>query len=86
MNRELIEALVAAFIGLEEAHDDDVNPDWVVKILEGMCEPLLRLSDADRDLFKAQLRELAAELDDDPFYEPWRRYYTELPAIIGLDD
>ena len=85
MNRELIEALIAAFMGLENAHDDDVNPDWALKVLEGMCEPLLRLSEADRDLFRAQLRELTVELDDDPFYEPSRRFYTELPAMIGFD-
>ena len=85
VNRHLVEALAAAFMGVENASDDDVDPDWAVKVQEGIAHPLLQFSEVERSEFTAVLADLAEELGDDPFYRPWRTFYLELPSMIWGD-
>lgn len=82
----LVQAIVTAFMSYDHASDADVDPDWAVKIMENLVDTLNQLSDVDRALFRADLRSLADDLDDDPFYAPWRNYYGDFPRLIGWDE
>ena len=85
MNRHLVEAVATALLGIENASDDLVDPDWAVKVLEGIGSPLQQFTAAERSEFTAVLADLEGKLGDDPFYLRWRSFYQNLPFMIWGD-
>lgn len=85
-HKVLVQAIVTAFMSYEHASETDVHPDWAVKIMEDLAATLNELSEDDRAVFRSDLESLAADLDDDPLYDPWRDFYRDLPRFIGWDD
>ncbi len=74
-----------AFMSYEHATDAEVDPDWAVKVMEGLAATLGQLSTEGRSEFTADLEALASELPDDPFYDGWRDFYREFPSVLGWD-
>ena len=72
--RLLVEVIASAFMSYEHATDADVDPDWGIKVMEGLSATLEQLSAEGRSEFKVDLETLASELPDDPFYDGWRDF------------
>jgi hypothetical protein len=78
--RPLVEALVDAFLVLESAAPDEVNPDTAVRGMENMTSILLTLEEADQLALRTELEEIAGDLHD----EVYRDFVARLPDVIGL--
>ena len=85
-HKVLVEAIATAFISYDQSSDAEVDPDWAVKIMENLVHTLSQLSDEDRAQFRADLDDLAADLPAEPFYDRWRNWYRDLPALMGWDE
>ena len=83
--RLLVEVIASAFMSYEHATDADVDPDWAIKVMEGLSATLEQLSAEGRSEFKVDLETLASELPDDPFYDGWRDFYRGLPRMLGWE-
>lgn len=63
-----------AVMAIEQASDDEIDPDWAVKVLEGIAAPLDEFSAAERSEFTAVLTKLATDRG--------RSLYQELPFMF----
>lgn len=61
-------------MAIEQGSDDEIDPDWAVKVLEGIAAPLDEFSTAERSEFTAVLTELATDRG--------RSVYQELPFMF----
>lgn len=76
----VIEALIAAFLLLEQSGPEDLNPDVALRGMENMTWSLLQLSKADQLILRKRLDAVAADATD-PAY---RSFVLALPDMIGL--
>ena len=76
----LINALIEAFLLLEHAGPEEVNPDTAVRCMENMTSSLLTLEDSDQIALRGKLKQIA-EAESDKAY---RDFVNALPDMIGL--
>lgn len=76
----LIRGLVDAFLFLESAGDDEVDPDAAVRCMENMSATLLNSSQADQLALRECLERIADD-DSDPTYADFVRAVSD---AIGL--
>lgn len=79
-NRPLISALIEAFLLLESAGPDEVNPDTAVRGMENMAASLLALSEEEQLALREELKQIA-QGSEDQFY---KNFVASLPDMIGL--
>lgn len=78
-NEPLVRAIVSALSFLDEAEDDEVDPDAAVKAAEHIVHELLQMSDADRREFEQTVEAIAAASADKPAYA---EYVRKLPFMV----
>lgn len=78
--RPLIRALVDAFLLLESAGPDEVNPDTAVRGMENIASNLLALEEADQLALRTELEEIASGSRDQVYGD----FVAALPDMIGL--
>ena len=78
--RGLIEALIAAFLFLESAGPNEVDPGSAVRCMENISANLLALSLADQIELRLHLNKIADESEDIPY----KNFVRALPDMIGL--
>jgi hypothetical protein len=76
----LIHALIDAFLLLESAGPNEVNPDIAVRGMENMASSLLMLEQSDQLAFRAKLEHIAETAQD----QGYRDFVAALPDMIGL--
>jgi len=76
----LIYAMIDAFLFLESAGPDQVDPDSAVRCMENMASNLLTLSEADQLALRAYLERIADD-HSDPAYT---KFVRAMPDAIGL--
>ena len=79
--RPLLDAIISAFLLLEESSDDDVDPDVAVRGMEDMAACLNRLSEKDRIEVRRVLEGMALS-SRRPEYAELARW---IPGAIGWD-
>jgi hypothetical protein len=76
----LIHGVIDAFLFLESAGPDEVNPDSAVRCMENISSSLLALRQSDQVALRSDLATIADEAKD-PAY---REFVRALPDMIGL--
>jgi hypothetical protein len=76
----LVRAVAAALILLEDADEDQVDPDTAGNGLENIAHELLALTGEDRDQF-IELVEKVADEEKDAYYS---NFIREIPRKIGM--
>lgn len=76
----LIEGIIDAFLFLELAGSDEVNPDSAVRCMESISSSILRLHQSDQFALRQHLVSLADESTDSAY----RDFVRALPDMIGL--
>jgi hypothetical protein len=79
-NLPLIHALIDAFLFLENATDNEVDPDSAVRCMENMAASLLALENSDQLALRSHLMTIADESEDSSY----RNFVRNLPDSIGL--
>lgn len=83
MNQEpLVRAIAAALILLEDADNDQVDPDTAGTGLENIANELLALTGEDREQF-IKLVERVADEERDTYYS---NFIRNIPRKIGMID
>jgi hypothetical protein len=75
----LVEAIIEAFLFLENSGDDQVDPDSAVRCMENMSSSLLSMSKPDQLNLRATMSELATRSEDSTY----SKFVAELPNMIG---
>lgn len=76
--RPIIEALVAAFIALEDGNASQIDPDFAVQVMEDMGAALHHLDADDRGRFTDVLNEIAQSAEA----EWYRSFVLRLAGMI----
>ena len=76
----LVRALIDAFLLLEFAGPDEVNPDTAVRGMENMTSSLLALEQSDQVALREKLDQIADNAED----QPYKDFVRSLPDMIGL--
>jgi len=76
----LIRGIIDAFLFLESADPNEVNPDSAVRCMENIASSLLTLEESDQLALRAHLEKIADE-EQEPAYKAFVR---ALPDNIGL--
>ncbi len=76
----LIRGIINAFLFLESAGPNEVNPDSAVRCMEDIASSLLGLERSDQLALRSHLEKMADE-EQDPAY---RNFVRALPDHIGL--
>jgi hypothetical protein len=72
--------LIDAFLLLESAGPEEVDPHIAVRGMENMASSLLKLEEEDQLALRAMFLEIADSEQDDPY----RSFVGALPDMIGL--
>lgn len=76
----LVHALIDAFLLLESAGPDEVDPDTAVRGMENIASSLLALQESDQVALRVELEQIAAHALD----QAYRDFVHGLPDMIGL--
>ncbi len=76
----LIHGLIDAFLFLETAGPNEVNPDSAVRCMENIASSLHALDKADQ----LALRSLLEKVADDSYNQSYKEFVKALPDAIGL--
>jgi hypothetical protein len=76
----LVKGIIDAFLFLESAGPDEVNPDSAVRCMENISSSLLGLRQSDQLALRSDFATIADEATD-PTY---RDFVRALPDMIGL--
>ena len=79
-NTPLINALIDAFLLLESAGPDEVDPDTAVRGMENMASSILSLDETDQIALRAKFERVAKDAQD----QVYRDFVNALPDMIGL--
>ena len=77
----LVHGLIDAFLFLESASPDEVNPDSAVRCMENMTSSLLALNPADQVELRAVFERIAGASED----QAYQNFVRALPDMIGLE-
>jgi hypothetical protein len=76
----LIHGIIDAFLFLESAGADEVNPDSAVRCMETISARLLALGRPDQLALRSHIEEIAAGAQD----HVYKDFAQKLPDMIGL--
>jgi hypothetical protein len=80
-----IKSILNLASSIELSSDDDINPDFAVKLLEQLSYDLKNLSKGDLELLKATIRQEIVELGEDRSHEDQERVTFLLNFIEDLN-
>lgn len=81
--KPLVEALLAASVGLEQASDTDVDPDWAVKILENFAYHVGQIPSGEVPELLTVFEQIAIAADQAGNAD-WARFVRAQPFSLGL--
>jgi hypothetical protein len=76
----LIRGLIDAFLLLEHAGPDEVNPDTAVRGMENIAASLLALGKSDQLALRVELGRIADNAQDEAYAD----FVRALPDMVGL--
>jgi hypothetical protein len=79
-NLALVRALIDAFLFLESADSEEVNPDSAVRCMENIASSLLSMETSDQ----IALRSICAKIADESNDASYSSFVRSLPDMIGL--
>jgi hypothetical protein len=77
--KALVESLISAFIFLESASDEEIDPELAMRCLDSMSLSLVNLPAAQQIELRALFAAIAADAED-----AYRDVINDLPDQIGL--
>lgn len=76
----ITEALIEAFLVLENSSDDEIQPDIAVRAMENISSSLLSMAPADQVDLRQRMTAIGENSDD----HSYRQFASSLPDMIGL--